>query len=1562
MSGLGKKGNLFIEKGVNKVKKANRFLSWLCCMTMVISMLPWMPARAASVMIDENFESMSVGDAYSGGDSFKNSDQLYDGFISRTIEDRDGDKYLKITAQNEPSSGKQTRARMSSKDKINGTFTVEWDVNNFDGTQLSTYIRGTKIRIVVKEGGAIQLYVHSDSTVPDVMKSVTADFTVKAGSWYTFKVEVNEEKLTLSVYDKAYNNMLVGTQTIAQSNETLATLFDPNQIWFDLSAAAAGNETAKSVGLDNIYVAEGTYEGIRSKAHSATPVEKVDFTVPKSTKASALKVLVIGDDGAMDAAAYLPELARLTGNEVSLGCLYLEDGTIRQHAENSAKRYARYTYYKGCDATSYRMTQVGGGQKVTLTWALTEEKWDAIVLQQGMVVDGLFSTHITEDPQYMLDLFTDRAPQAKLYWHMNWTADDSFGTDSDSMAFNVRSGYDTYYNNDAAYYYNAIIDCLNEFILTEKRYDGVIYSGYAVENVRGTALGKDVTRDGLYLARDGRLTAGMTMLKTLIPGADLGKVTAAGLEAVLSGDRTATGGYRNTEENLALIKQAVGKALSGNPEKRTPAKLQPVNKDETLGAVEISQAPYMLRFPNIAIMDDGTMYVSAKECVSHKLTISDDPTEHIKEGNYRQVFWKSTDNGKTWQRLSFVLDQEELEAWGICQFSDRYERLKNNPNLNYVVSSHSQDCDLASVHVDINGDGKKENILVLTFWHRNYYEGGSATTDDRATYITYSTDGLNWVQPTRIEGGLKRGSITEFKDGSILVPLYSKCLAVRLEFKNGKWNELYRAEVPFTSQEETTEMSEIAFVSPAGDDTVYCMVRASGAVLRSDDAGRTWTEIANEPGTIHQPSFTRLDDGRVFVVWAKAMSPRLVYGKMYYPGADWSDTETQLIIDSERMGQDMGSPVCVTLPDGTVYVVGYDLHYRSLPTRVVDTNNDMDYLPIELRDNDKALIVVEEQPKKQLSEGGVSAGELSGSYTVWADFTLEDANSSVAIQTAAGRVTVTASALDIAGSKSALSLTCGTLTHARVARVGSCLYVKVWQGNQAPENYTYGLGADGTASPAVTGSNAVLENWKVTKNVTVSYPSAVTMQLGGPDLTPGISIVPAHSGVTLTSSDPNVVSIMDGNFHAVSAGKATVTMEFCGKKYECVVTVKKGSLELDSDALTTTVFADDFEQYSVGRDAFWKQMGSNGYASNTSSKKSEVSLNIEEADGNQYLALGAANKASTWHKVSQTLTGDYTVQFDYKLPGGILYLAFWQDSNVHERVLLRPDKIQFSYRPIPLDQGDSESITKDVKCDTNDSSGWYTFKGTRANGCIMLKVWKKGTAEPSEWTAVLTHSVLDSSQTSTFRFQYYNSGNTEIAMSVDNFTITQNVEKNNSAQKLADLGLMGGVGINADGTTNFDLFRAPNRAEAIVMLLRLLGKESEVSKGGWEHPFTDVPSWANNWVGYAYQHKLTSGTGQKTFGSNDVATGAMYVTFVLRAMGYSDVAGEFSWDKPHELAAKCGLIDKDDPLTDFLRGDLADVSVKAMANKMKDGTLMYEKLSGDGAFTLEKYRTVMGVK
>ena len=73
------------------------------------------------------------------------------------------------------------------------------------------------------------------------------------------------------------------------------------------------------------------------------------------------------------------------------------------------------------------------------------------------------------------------------------------------------------------------------------------------------------------------------------------------------------------------------------------------------------------------------------------------------------------------------------------------------------------------------------------------------------------------------------------------------------------------------------------------------------------------------------------------------------------------------------------------------------------------------------------------------------------------------------------------------------------------------------------------------------------------------------------------------------------------------------------------------------------------------------------------------------------------------------------------------------------------------------------------------------------------------------------------------------------------------------AQMLYDLGLFKGT------DKGFALEKSMTRAEASVMLTRLLGAEKTALAGNWKHPFTDVPQWADKYVGWLYQNGLTKG-------------------------------------------------------------------------------------------------------
>ena len=192
-------------------------------------------------------------------------------------------------------------------------------------------------------------------------------------------------------------------------------------------------------------------------------------------------------------------------------------------------------------------------------------------------------------------------------------------------------------------------------------------------------------------------------------------------------------------------------------------------------------------------------------------------------------------------------------------------------------------------------------------------------------------------------------------------------------------------------------------------------------------------------------------------------------------------------------------------------------------------------------------------------------------------------------------------------------------------------------------------------------------------------------------------------------------------------------------------------------------------------------------------------------------------------------------------------------------------------------------------------------------------------------------------------------------MSVVSFARDVSYEEN-LAGELKSLGIFRGV-----SDTDFDLDRAPSRVEALVMLVRILGVENEVNTGVWRHPFTDVPSWANNYVGYAYSKGLTNGQSGTEFGTGN-ASAAMYLTFVLRALGYSDVNGmDFTWNNPYEFAKQAGIVNEKVNLEEFLRADVVVVSHSALSAYLKgsDKTLA-EKLIEAGVFTSGKYKNVYG--
>lgn len=109
------------------------------------------------------------------------------------------------------------------------------------------------------------------------------------------------------------------------------------------------------------------------------------------------------------------------------------------------------------------------------------------------------------------------------------------------------------------------------------------------------------------------------------------------------------------------------------------------------------------------------------------------------------------------------------------------------------------------------------------------------------------------------------------------------------------------------------------------------------------------------------------------------------------------------------------------------------------------------------------------------------------------------------------------------------------------------------------------------------------------------------------------------------------------------------------------------------------------------------------------------------------------------------------------------------------------------------------------------------------------------------------------------------------------------------ASQLYSLRVLLGDGVN------FNLDQLPDRQQACVMVVRMRGEEAAAlaayQAGEITCPFTDVTDeWVKPYLAWLYDKEIVLGTGEGKFG-NSVCTPEMYITFMLRALGYT-----VAWD------------------------------------------------------------------
>ncbi len=157
----------------------------------------------------------------------------------------------------------------------------------------------------------------------------------------------------------------------------------------------------------------------------------------------------------------------------------------------------------------------------------------------------------------------------------------------------------------------------------------------------------------------------------------------------------------------------------------------------------------------------------------------------------------------------------------------------------------------------------------------------------------------------------------------------------------------------------------------------------------------------------------------------------------------------------------------------------------------------------------------------------------------------------------------------------------------------------------------------------------------------------------------------------------------------------------------------------------------------------------------------------------------------------------------------------------------------------------------------------------------------------------------------------------------------------------------------------YELTRAATRVEGVVMLVRLLGEEPAALSYSGTHPFRDVPAWASAYVAYAYAMGYTKGVSANEFAPYVEIDAAQYFTFLLRALGYDDGAGDFLWSSAGEKAVTAGIVSTSENRSFaalFYRDHVAYTSYRALSVSLKNGaSTLIEKLITSGVVTAQDF-------
>lgn len=263
------------------------------------------------------------------------------------------------------------------------------------------------------------------------------------------------------------------------------------------STASATSSVPKTSGTKK--PSSTTISSSGKKVVTYTTESTTTTTTKDKSKGKAIKVLAIGNSFSVDAMQnhLFPIFESAGYTDITLGNLYIGGCSLDTHYDNLKNNTAAYTFYLNTDGewTQRQSTNTGTG--------LTAARWDVVTIQQVSSDSGRPVTY--KNLQKALDIVKQKAPRAKIYWHMTW----AYQQNSTHNAF-------PHYNKDQMTMYRAITDTVQSEVLTKQDIDGIIPAGTAIQNLRTSDLGDTLTSDGHHLKDSyGDYTAALTWFCTI---------------------------------------------------------------------------------------------------------------------------------------------------------------------------------------------------------------------------------------------------------------------------------------------------------------------------------------------------------------------------------------------------------------------------------------------------------------------------------------------------------------------------------------------------------------------------------------------------------------------------------------------------------------------------------------------------------------------------------------------------------------------------------------------------------------------------------------------------------------------------------------------------------------------------------------------------------------------------------------------------------------------------------------------------------------------------------------